>query len=147
MYSVCLERHGKRRTKRPGIRNGYGDGMSCERCPCPDVCLQWPVFCEWAKGGDPVQVRHICARSGGVAPPSYPPVATQVLSFLGALKVFVKAGCPVASRAERARRRAICERCPAFNAAAKRCMKCGCSTSIKPWLLTAECPEKRWESV
>jgi len=46
--------------------------MSCERCPCPDVCLAWPIFCEWAaeEPADPVKLRHICARSAmGAIPP------------------------------------------------------------------------------
>lgn len=39
--------------------------MSCPRCPCPDACLAWPIFCQWAaeEPADPVRLRHIIARS------------------------------------------------------------------------------------
>ncbi len=39
--------------------------MSCERCPCPDVCLGWTTFCQWAARApvDPVEIRAICDRS------------------------------------------------------------------------------------
>ena len=76
--------------------------------------------------------------------PELPSIRRQAASFFGALKDWVKAGAPVANREERARRRGICEVCPRFNAEMNRCMVCGCKASIKPWLLTAECPEDRW---
>src|SRR5208283_2260021 len=52
--------------------------MICPNCPCPDECLQWPVFCEWAAKNPSIQseIRHICARSrsDGEVPPTYPSV-------------------------------------------------------------------------
>jgi hypothetical protein len=50
--------------------------MSCERCPCPNGCLGWEVFCLWASEvpEDPIKIRHIVNRStgaiGGRAPSS-----------------------------------------------------------------------------
>ncbi len=78
--------------------------------------------------------------------PNYPPIATQAQTFLSAVKDWVKAGLPVADRAERMRRRSICEICPLFDGSRKRCTKCGCKTALKPWLLTETCPDGRWES-
>jgi hypothetical protein len=39
--------------------------MSCAQCPCPVICLGWPVFCEWAAKTPPAatEILHICGRS------------------------------------------------------------------------------------
>lgn len=37
--------------------------MTCEKCPCPVICLQRPSFCEWAKTGEKSKLDHICMRS------------------------------------------------------------------------------------
>jgi hypothetical protein len=39
--------------------------MPCEKCPCPDICLERPEYCDWAKKEIPVQaeIEHICGRS------------------------------------------------------------------------------------
>ncbi len=39
--------------------------MRCERCPCPDACLGWSIFCVWAakEPPNPVELAHIVARS------------------------------------------------------------------------------------
>ncbi len=38
---------------------------ACTRCPCPETCLGWPAFCEWAAEDPPdeVKIHHIRARS------------------------------------------------------------------------------------
>ncbi len=76
-----------------------------------------------------------------------PSFARKAVTLFDTLKTWIKSGAPIADRTERARRRSICEHCPRFDAEMKRCTVCGCSTSIKPWLRTATCPEGRWESV
>jgi hypothetical protein len=37
----------------------------CPNCPCPAVCLGWPIFCSWAAEDPPddIKIRHIRARS------------------------------------------------------------------------------------
>jgi hypothetical protein len=37
--------------------------MSCELCPCHDICLQRLSFCEWALTGEKSKLDHICMRS------------------------------------------------------------------------------------
>lgn len=117
--------------------------MACERCPCPDRCPQWPAYCQWVLADpiDPVHVRHVCRDPNA---PVYPKPAVQFISFLGALKTWVKAGAPVADRTERARRRGICEACDKYDKSQSRCLVCGCATAIKPFLLTASCPLGKW---
>lgn len=52
---------------------------TCARCPCPDVCLRRPEWCEWAAGPEPnpLQIRSICERSrierAAATPPAAPP--------------------------------------------------------------------------
>ena len=76
--------------------------------------------------------------------PEYPGLITQAQTFLSTLKQWVRAGAPVASRAERKRRQAICYGCDLYDSRQNRCTKCGCSTALKPWLLTANCPIGKW---
>ncbi len=130
---------------------------TCDRCPCKDACLAWPVFCEWAKAEppDPVQIRHICDRSRmGSTPPApaavhaYPPLATQAASAFGAAVRAVSAaatGQPVlVSDEEQARRMAICRACPDFAADQERCRRCGCGMPLKSRLSREHCPIDKW---
>lgn len=72
--------------------------MSCPACPCPDSCLAWPAFCEWAAAGDPVHLAHIRARSaaGPAPPPSDRPAVGESLARVRAVKACpfrAAAGC------------------------------------------------------
>jgi hypothetical protein len=70
----------------------------------------------------------------------YPPLATQARSFLASVRDFIKSGAKIADRAERARRRAICQGCERLDVSQQRCRACGCSANLKPWLMSATCP-------
>lgn len=91
--------------------------------------------------------RLVVARAEAVAadPSAYPPLATQAANLAGSLRDWLRAGLPITPRAERARRLAICEACPLFDAAARRCTACGCFGDVKPWLGTATCPHGKWD--
>lgn len=86
------------------------------------------------------------AVNAPVTPTSYPPVATMIGSLWREMLAFVRSGGQLASKEERARRRAICEVCSFWNAAARRCTQCGCKGDIKVYSLVAKCPDDppRW---
>lgn len=48
--------------------------MSCQGCPCPEKCLQWPIFCEWVANGETVRFAHICLRSSIKPGEPQPPI-------------------------------------------------------------------------
>jgi hypothetical protein len=81
--------------------------------------------------------------------PSYPPLTQQLRTAAGAATRAVTAavtGQPVlVSAEERDRRQAICDACPEYDAAARRCRKCGCG-GLKLSLATERCPlpEPKW---
>ena len=124
--------------------------MSCPRCPCPASCLGWPAFCEWAaeEPADAVKLGHIRARSAMGAVPSPPPPgpsAGRMAANLGrALWEWAIAGFAMADEGERARRLAICARCPEWEPVAGRCRICGCSTAAKVSMKTEHCPLSKW---
>ena len=62
--------------------------------------------------------------------------------FTQAMAKWQKAGFPIASDTERARRVAICRSCPRYEWF--HCQVCRCICLIKAGLDTEECPEKRW---
>lgn len=126
--------------------------MTCAKCPCPDVCLQWAGFCEWAakEPTDAVEIKTICNRSRNGpakvdpnAPASFPPVRQQAMNLWRSAKAFIKSGGKLASKAERARRQSICQACPFWSGS--RCRKCGC-TALKLYAEAAVCPDSppRW---
>lgn len=52
--------------------------MTCAKCPCPGICLRWPLFCGWTREDppDPIKLKHICGRSG-MPPNPEPAVRTD----------------------------------------------------------------------
>jgi len=76
-------------------------------------------------------------------------------NFTTAMKDWIKAGYPISSLELADQRHAACERCPFWNARARKipftatflgkCMhkKCGCS-KLKFFIQTSKCPEGRW---
>lgn len=69
--------------------------------------------------------------------------------FAEAVARWVKAGMPVMSASGYAARRAVCDACSRWDAAARfglgRCRSPGCQCSrLKPWLQTERCPEGKW---
>ncbi len=132
--------------------------VSCDNCPCPDICLAHPIFCEWAAAEhpDPVRIKHIRDRSARERrPDEFPSLAHQALSLAGAVGRVVAAvarGEPVkVPPAVYYERLAICRECE-FNTerpAGVRCSKCGCG-GMKLELATERCPLDtpkwpRWE--
>lgn len=121
----------------------------CGRCPCPDICLRRPGWCEWmaAEPRDPLHVRAVVNRSriaAGLAAttvePVYPALTTQAASLATSLWAWAVDGFRIADEAEQARRRAICAACPEWEATARRCRICGCHTDAKIALRSAHCP-------
>lgn len=101
---------------------------------------------EWLTSDDPLKRKHAAARLAMPDPPiqAYPPLATQARNLAGSLSAWARAGLPIAPPGERRRRRSICLECPLFDPEQRRCLKCGCSIAVKPWLRTARCPEGKW---
>jgi hypothetical protein len=123
----------------------------CAYCPIGNgvECRGLAVrrYCELIDPAHPAfnpRYREIIVQQSINPPDRYPSLAAQTGSFLGILKAFAKSGFQFADRAERTRRRSICEQCPQFNAEDQRCMVCGCSMRTKPWLLVAQCPIGKW---
>ncbi len=122
--------------------------MTCERCPCPDVCLQRESHCRIAAKPDRTlfDERVICERARLVhRAPVYPTKWNQAKSLAVALWRFARSGFEVSKQWEFRRRHRICAACPRFVAAEDRCTVCGCGLKIKPWIKAAKCPEGRWE--
>jgi hypothetical protein len=123
--------------------------LSCDRCPCPEICTGRRVWCDWAARDvqRPNEIRAICDRSQldreAARHPQYPPALTQIRSAAAAATRAVTAavtGKPVlVSAEERARRQAICDACPEYDATRGRCTKCGCG-GVKLALATERCP-------
>lgn len=42
------------------------------------------------------------------------------------------------------KRKAICDKCDAYNKAQQRCTKCGCFIAVKAFLRAASCPLGKW---
>lgn len=125
--------------------------MSCERCPCPDICLARPSFCAVAaqESPDPVELRHICGRSAiarGIPPPTYPSVVTMAANVVGAVARFVASGLVMVDQAELERRLGICRGCEHFDPQPERCRVCGCVAAWKARLASEHCPlpKSKW---
>lgn len=131
----------------------------CEHCPIPDLCPGRPEWCELAatRPPDSTEVRMIVDRSRmaadlpalrgePVSQPAYPPLAQQGINLVESLWAWAVSGFAMASEAEVARRTAICQSCEHWDAPARRCRICGCSTDVKIRLRTAHCPlsEPKW---
>lgn len=121
--------------------------MSCDKCPCPDICLGRPDFCNWASSDDTSKHFHICERSR-IAAAQFPPLATQAANALGALGRVARAA--VTGQALKAdesvvdARRATCAACE--HMVGSRCKLCGCALAAKILLATEKCPEGKWSA-
>jgi hypothetical protein len=123
--------------------------MSCPGCPCPEKCLQWPMFCDWVKNGNAEKFSHICLRSGvnvRATSQEYPAITTQLANAGKAIARVAGAvvrGAPVfVSQAEQDRRLEICRACDWWDPSQSRCKGCGCRGSWKSALVTesGNCP-------
>lgn len=119
----------------------------CAKCPCPETCLQWSIFCAWAaeESADPIKLKHICGRSAlGNTPVAYPPLAQQAANLGRALWDWAVSGFSMTSQDEQARRLEICRGCEQWDGG--RCRICGCGLAAKIALKTSHCPlpEPKW---
>jgi hypothetical protein len=117
----------------------------CEKCPCPDICLRRPTYCEWAAKDPPVpvEIRHICGRSAREHG-NYPPIAEQAANLGHAFFAWATSGFAMATEGERAARLFICAYCEHWDASDRRCRLCGCYTDAKIALKTEHCPINKW---
>jgi hypothetical protein len=119
----------------------------CAKCPCPDICVAKPAYCEWMRAEQPneMHVRAIVANSRKHAGrfPSLPEMALYGAEALARLAV---AGVQLkqvrASDELIAKRRAICNGCEFLKDS--RCLKCGCFYEVKIRLATETCPIGLW---
>lgn len=125
--------------------------MSCQNCPCPDICLKRDIFCEWAatSPSNPIEIKAICERSrlgANPQPSQYPSSLVQAKNLWRSIKGFVASGGRLASKADRQKRTSLCVRCVHYDLKAKRCMVCGCATSAKVYIAADKCPldPPRW---
>jgi hypothetical protein len=130
----------------------------CSHCPlAADLTCRGPQLrrlCELVDPRNPkrkpeyVSVLDINSVAIQAAPATgYPPVATQAASLWRSIKGFVKSGGKLASKAERARRLAICLGCEKYDASQKRCRVCGCKNSAKVYIASDKCPLDKWSEV
>lgn len=121
----------------------------CEHCPikggpCVGESGKWTgLACKMATQGES-GVRWVVERSAAPAPPAYPSLATQARNLAGAAVRFVASGLATVDQAEYDRRRDVCRACPLYDAAAQKCMRCGCMLAVKPWMQSETCPEGKW---
>ncbi len=122
--------------------------MRCANCPCPEICMQWPIFCKWAAKihPEPTEIMHICGRSRRELDksPEYPSLfqqATNLTHAVGSALASAVRGEPVTvPQEEQDRRLAICHACEFWDSAQARCSKCGCFGQWKTWLASQKCP-------
>lgn len=65
-------------------------------------------------------------------------------NLAGAMKDAAKDGFSTEGEDEVQRRLAICEECPLFLPAERRCSVCGCAMNFKAKLRSQHCPEGKW---
>ncbi len=127
--------------------------MSCPNCPCPEICLGWQVFCEWAakQPPEPTEISHICGRSRLERSPEYPSLfqqATNAAKAVGAVVASAVRGEAVTvPQEEQDRRLAICHVCVEwFDPSQQRCRHkdCGCFMNFKTRLGAMHCPIGKW---
>lgn len=137
----------------------------CPDCPIAGPCVyQWTghqPYCEWAaRGGDLVRRVEEMSAAGppdlaALVPPEPdhpssvaepPSIAQQLVGAAGAAVRFVAGGLKLVDNDELARRQAICDACPRWNRAARRCKLCRCFTDMKLRLPAERCPDDppRW---
>lgn len=129
-------------------------GPKCDHCPvggglgCPGqeasrVCvLNDPRHADYRP--DYAEVTRATARQLAAQPPLSPP--NWAVSLALAFWDWAVSGFKMTSDAEQARRIAICEACPHFDAQPRRCRLCSCFMDYKTRLETSHCPDDppRW---
>lgn len=101
--------------------------------------------CDESKVVDEVPVETAVSTSGcGCGGKSYPSLLTQAGNLARSIKKHVANGMAAATKEEQQRRLAICGSCPLLNAAAGRCLECGCVVSIKTSWASEACPLGKW---
>jgi hypothetical protein len=122
----------------------------CPNCPCPDICMAKPTWCEWMKAPNPhpTQIKGICDRSRIAAGESvaFPSITQQAANFAGATVRSVVAavtGNQVwCTEEQKAEREAICKPCDKL--VNGKCSLCGCPYLRKLERATEDCPIGRW---
>ncbi len=118
------------------------------------VLGSWPDATALAADLSPTQGRgdNTPAKATAITPrPSpeergelaFPPLSTQVASFLGAVVAFVGDGCVLVNDTEHRRRLDVCRTCD--RRAGRRCAACGCWIAMKARGRAFSCPLGRWE--
>jgi hypothetical protein len=129
------------------------DVVRCEGCPCPEVCLARPIFCQWVAEGKSGKHAHICNVSRILAAEpetEFPPLTHQLGNALAAAGRAVQSaacGQPLfVDQAEQDRRLEICQKCDHYEPCAIRCKLCGCNLNLKTRLQseTGQCPAGKW---
>jgi len=75
--------------------------------------------------------------------PAFPPLSSQVASFLQSAVAFVGDGLAIVDEAEYRRRLDVCRTCD--RRAGKRCTACGCWIGLKARGRAFTCPLARWK--
>jgi hypothetical protein len=127
----------------------------CRNCPCPDICMAKPTWCEWmaAPNPHPTQIKGICDRSRiGIVTPNraeFPSIGQQAANFAGATARTVVAAVTgkqvYCTPEQKAEREAICKPCDKLING--RCVLCGCPYLRKLERATEDCPIGRWQKL
>lgn len=91
--------------------------------------------------------RIVAAKAEAMAsgePPAYPSLARQAVNLAGSLASHAVNGLATVSEEEKARRLAICRRCPSYDPCQARCRECGCYMDAKAAWESEACPLGKW---
>lgn len=118
------------------------EGLACQGLKARRLCnLIDPSHPDYQSGYRDTLTAHAREMAGR---PQYPPLATQAKNLAASLWEWATSGFKMASDEEQARRREICAECPKWEAAARRCVLCGCATDYKVRMKTEHCPIDKW---
>jgi len=103
----------------------------------------------WLESGTDAQKHHAAYR---LAQPDanrkYPSIFQQAVNAARAVSSVVASvvhgEAVTVPQEEQDRRLAICHQCEFWDAAQKRCSKCGCFGQWKTWLASQQCPIGKW---
>jgi Family of unknown function (DUF6171) len=116
----------------------------CPNCPCPDICMAKPTWCEWmaAPNPHPTQIKGICDRSRiGIGQQAY-----NVAGAIGRVAVAALTRHKVlVDEKTLAARRATCQGCDHLKG--PKCELCGCYYQVKITLTTESCPISKWKRI